>query len=130
MKFSHKFVTRIPENLEDGVVYISVEYATAIHKCACGCGREVVTPFSPTDWWLVFDGKTVSLRPSIGNWNFECQSHYWITNDTVEWAPKLTWREVERAAKKNRARKKAYYKKQSEPSGKSMRKAKNIGEEI
>jgi hypothetical protein len=80
----------MPEKLEDGVVYISIEYATAIHKCCCGCGNEVVTPLSPTDWKLIYDGQTVSLYPSIGNWSFNCQSHYWITNDEVEWAPKWT----------------------------------------
>lgn len=90
MKLSHEFVKTMPEKLEDGVVYISIEYATAIHKCCCGCGNEVVTPLSPTDWKLIYDGQTVSLYPSIGNWSFNCQSHYWITNDEVEWAPKWT----------------------------------------
>jgi len=84
----HKFVKSVPETLEDGVIYISVEYATAIHKCCCGCGNEVVTPFSPTAWELTFDGKTISLYPSIGNWNFKCQSHYWVTKSNVEWVPK------------------------------------------
>ena len=35
---------------------------------------------------LIFDGKTISLYPSIGNWGFKCQSHYWITNNRVRWA--------------------------------------------
>jgi len=34
----------------------------------------VVTPLSPTGWSLIFDGETVSLYPSIGNWNFPCRS--------------------------------------------------------
>ncbi|MBK7970270.1 MAG: hypothetical protein IPK08_15745 [Bacteroidetes bacterium] len=64
----HKFVEFIPDVIEGGVLYISIEYCTAIHKCACGCGNEVVTPLSPTDWEITFNGKTVSLDPSIGNW--------------------------------------------------------------
>lgn len=44
----HKFVEFIPADLEEGIVYISVEYATAAHKCACGCGSEVNTPLTPT----------------------------------------------------------------------------------
>ena len=90
MKLTHKFVKSVPEILEDGVIYISVEYGTAIHKCCCGCGNQVVTPFSPRDWKLIFDGEAVSLYPSIGNWNFKCESHYWIRNNQVEWVPKWT----------------------------------------
>lgn len=37
---------------------------------------------------LVFDGATVSLDPSVGNWSFPCRSHYWIRQDRVHWAPK------------------------------------------
>ena len=69
-----KFVEFIPKDLEDGIIYISMEYATATHKCVCGCGLRVVTPFSPTDWTLIYDGKSVSLDPSIGNWSFPCGS--------------------------------------------------------
>jgi hypothetical protein len=88
MMLVHKFVKSVPDTLEDGVVYVSVEYASAIHKCCCGCDHEVVTPFSPTDWQLTFDGRSISLYPSIGNWSFKCQSHYWIRNNRVEWCPK------------------------------------------
>jgi hypothetical protein len=91
----HRFVKSVPDTLEDGVIYVSVEYATAIHKCCCGCGNEVVTPLSPRDWKLTFDGDSISLYPSIGNWSFRCQSHYWITKNTVEWARKWTKREID-----------------------------------
>lgn len=79
----HEFVKHIPENLAERTVYVSITFATAAHKCACGCGNEVVTPISPTDWELTFDGRTISLYPSIGNWNLPCQSHYWIERDRV-----------------------------------------------
>lgn len=85
----HKFVEFIPDQLEEGVLYITIEYTTAVHKCVCGCGNEVVTPLSPTDWQLTFDGETVSLKPSIGNWNFECKSHYWIINNRIRHS--ITW---------------------------------------
>jgi len=94
MTLTHKFVKSVPETLEDGVIYVSVEYATAIHKCCCGCGGEVVTPFSPSDWELTFDGISISLSPSIGNWSFQCQSHYWIRNNRVEWAPKWSRKKI------------------------------------
>lgn len=111
MKLTHKFVKNIPEKIEDGVIYISIDYATAIHKCCCGCGSEVVTPFSPTDWRLTFDGKTITLYPSIGNWNFPCQSHYWITNNEVKWAPKWSKVEIEYNRGKELTEKMKIYKK-------------------
>jgi hypothetical protein len=89
-RLRHRFVEFIPEILEDGVVYVSIEYMTVTHKCCCGCGREVVTPLSPTDWRIIFDGKTISLEPSVGNWSLPCQSHYWIMNNQVRWAGKWT----------------------------------------
>ena len=60
---SHEFVEFIPDHhqLQDGIVYVSIQYATAVHKCCCGCGEEVVTPLSPTSWQMTFDGETISL---------------------------------------------------------------------
>lgn len=86
MKIGHKFVEFIPEELEMGILYLSLEYGTAVHRCFCGCGEKVVTPLSPTDWNIVYDGESISLSPSVGNWSFECQSHYWIQNSRVIWS--------------------------------------------
>lgn len=116
MKLSHKFTKNIPELLEDGVIYISIEYSTAIHKCCCGCGNQVVTPFSPTDWALIYNGETISLYPSIGNWSFKCQSHYWITNNKVEWAPRWTNGQIEHGRKKDELNKKEYFNKKKRRS--------------
>ena len=83
----HRFVESLPDRLEEETLYVCMEFATAAHKCCCGCGGEVVTPLSPADWKLIYDGRTVTLHPSIGNWNFPCRSHYWIRRNRVEWAP-------------------------------------------
>lgn len=91
----HVFIDTLPDQLEEGVLYISIRFATAAHKCCCGCGHEVNTKLSPIDWALTFDGKTVSLTPSIGNWSFPCQSHYFITRNRVEWARRWTKKEIE-----------------------------------
>lgn len=82
----HEFVEFIPDQLKDGTIYVSIPYATVAHKCCCGCGTEVVTPLSPADWTLIFDGESISLDPSIGNWSFDCKSHYWIRGNRVRWA--------------------------------------------
>ena len=86
MVMQYKFVEFIPDKLENGILYVSMAYATVLHKCCCGCGNEVVTPLSPSGWQLTFDGKTISLYPSIGNWSLPCRSHYWIRKNEVKWA--------------------------------------------
>lgn len=85
----HKFLEFIPSELEDGIIYITMQYRTAVHKCVCGCGNKVITPITPSDWKITFDGRTVTFYPSIGNWNFPCRSHYWIKNSRVEYV--LEW---------------------------------------
>lgn len=96
MILTHKFVNQIPEKLEEGVIYVSIPFETVIHKCCCGCGKEVVTPLSPTDWSLTFDGETITLDPSIGNWNFQCKSHYFIRKNKVIWAREYSKLEIEK----------------------------------
>lgn len=110
----HRFVEIIPDAVEDGVLYISLKYCTAIHKCVCGCGNEVVTPISPTDWKLIFDGKTVSLSPSIGNWSFNCQSHYWIKRNEIVYAREWDKEEIQFGRTNDEKRKAKYYNKENE----------------
>lgn len=105
----HKFVEFIPDQLDEGILYVSVEYATAIHNCVCGCGQQVVTPLSPTDWELKYDGKTVSLYPSIGNWNFACQSHYWITKNKIRHARRWNEWQIDSGRKNDAERKRDYF---------------------
>jgi hypothetical protein len=92
-----QFVDVIPNQIDGGVIYISIKYRTAAHNCCCGCGQKVVTPISPTDWQITFDGVDVSLSPSIGNWSFACQSHYWIKLGHINWSYQFTPDEIRRA---------------------------------
>ena len=32
------FVEYVPDALDDGILYVSIPFATATHKCFCGCG--------------------------------------------------------------------------------------------
>lgn len=104
-----QFVEFIPTTLQDGVLYVSLAYSTASHLCCCGCGKEVVTPLSPTDWKLVCDGETVSLDPSIGNWSLPCRSHYWIRRNRVHWAGQMSRERIEAGRAHDRAAKGRYY---------------------
>ena len=78
-------VDAVPDRLDEGVLYISLKYKTALHKCACGCGNEVVTPLGPTDWAFSEQSGRISLWPSVGSWNLPCRSHYWIRHNAVAW---------------------------------------------
>ena len=81
----HRFVDSAPDVLDHGVLYVSIRYAVALHLCPCGCRSEIVTPISRKGWRLIFDGASVTLHPSVGNWNYPCRSHYWIRLDRIEW---------------------------------------------
>lgn len=105
----HEFVKDIPEKLKSGVLYISMEYATAVHSCCCGCGIEIVTPFTPTDWKMTFDGETISLCPSIGNWNEPCRSHYVIERGRVIEARPWSSRQIKAEAQRDAGAKREFY---------------------
>jgi len=118
MTLQHRFIENIPEYIEDGILYISIKYKTAIHLCICGCKNEVVTPISPTDWQLTFDGLSISLSPSIGNWSFECRSHYWITKNKIIISSKLSSEEITEGREKNTKRKRLFFKLRKKKNGK------------
>lgn len=102
------FVEFIPDKLDDGVIYISERYRTASHRCCCGCGEEVVTPISPADWFIKKEGNVISINPSIGNWNYECKSHYWILRNNVIWAGSFSKDQIDQVQARDNADKKAY----------------------
>ena len=105
----HRFCTHVPESLEPGVLYVSMEFATAAHSCCCGCGEEVVTPFTPTDWKMAFNGQAISLWPSIGNWALRCRSHYVIKDGRVIESRPWTENEIAAERRRDRAAKARYY---------------------
>lgn len=84
--YTATLVKRFPDQPQEGVLYVSMEFATALHLCMCGCGEPVITPLTPTDWRVTYDGETMSLAPSVGNWSMACQSHYWLEGGRVRWS--------------------------------------------
>lgn len=75
----------IPDTLDEGILYISKEYEVAIHLCACGCGEKTVTPLNHPGWNYTDNNGCVTLHPSIGNFSYECKSHYYITRNRIQW---------------------------------------------
>jgi uncharacterized protein DUF6527 len=113
-EFRHEFVRSFPERLEEGVLYVSVEFDSTAHRCMCGCGQEVYAQLSPRDWSMIYDGETVSLDPSIGNWSFACRSHYWLDRGRVSWAAQWSKDQIERGRAFDRVRKAQHYGEQPE----------------
>ncbi len=80
------FVETIPpiEDMKEGEVYISEQYQISIHLCLCGCKNQTVLPLNKNGWHLIKEkGNKVSFTPSVGNFNFDCKSHYIITKSVA-----------------------------------------------
>ncbi|WP_234451880.1 DUF6527 family protein [Pseudomonas sp. MF6776] len=95
-----------------------MSYRTVVHLCACGCRKEVVTPLSPTDWVLSFNG-AVTLSPSIGNWSFPCRAHYFIRGGNVRWAGDMSTEQIERGRALSSSAKERFYGAQSQSESKA-----------
>jgi hypothetical protein len=106
-----EFVDHLPEQLEEGVLYISEGFAIAGHKCCCGCGEEVITPLNHAQWQLSQKSGFVTLYPSIGNWKFLCKSHYWIRNNRVIDSPSMGEGRIKLVAQRDRRDKDRYIQK-------------------
>ena len=89
------WVEDMPEKMEDGEFYISPKHRLTEHLCACGCKAEVSVPLGRSKWKIEYDGETVSLWPSIGNWRLPCKSHYIIEENRTIWC-----RDVKKVQKK------------------------------
>lgn len=117
-KLEHRFVRSVPRELEPGVLYVSMDYGTAVHSCCCGCGEQVVTPFTPTDWKMTYDGESISLTPSVGNWHSACRSHYIIRNGRVLEAVSWSRAQVDAEHQRDKAAKTRFYQVRESVEGK------------
>ncbi|MBV5348870.1 hypothetical protein JZU61_04340 [bacterium] len=84
------FCDEIPENLEEGKLYVSEKFGIANHLCACGCGQQTVTglkPYWDDGWTISRNIGLITLRPSIGNFKWEnpYHAHYYITDNKIDW---------------------------------------------
>jgi hypothetical protein len=109
MRVALRHVRFMPKDLEPGVLYVSLEFGAAAHLCACGCGAKIRTPLGPTDWTLQETSSGPTLRPSIGNWQQPCRSHYWIRRGEVVWAEEWTPEEVVDGRRAEQERARAHY---------------------
>ena len=108
-RFVVEHVVTIPDHLLPGVLYVSREFNTSHHLCACGCSARVRTPLKPTEWTLTETRAGPSLWPSVGNWQKGCRSHYVIRNGRVLWFGQWTEEEVLAGRAEEAATRDAYY---------------------
>jgi Family of unknown function (DUF6527) len=104
-----EFVDHVPEAMEPGKLYVSIRFNMAMHVCCCGCGGEVATRISPSAWKLFYNGRDVSLWPSIGPSTSECRSHYVVCNGAVHWLPRMSAAEVQHVRRKDAKTRAAFY---------------------
>ena len=124
----HQFVEFIPDTLLPDIVYISIDHDVAIHLCACGCENQVVTPLSPAEWSITYDGRSISMSPSIGNWNFECKSHYFIRKGRIDWSRRFSREEIDWVQERDsRDRDELYVKSNVQPIDKGSEPRKSQG---
>jgi len=109
-KLSLERVRFLPKELAAGILYVSEEYAVAGHLCACGCGNKVVVPLGQAEWTFYERSGLPTLRPSIGNWQLPCQSHYLITNGAIDWAGRWSAQQIVAGRVVEEQRRQAYYK--------------------
>lgn len=109
MRFELQRVRCMPKALSPGVLYVSAEFDIAMHLCACGCGSKVKTPLGPTEWSVEEAKIGPTLRPSVGNWQQACQSHYLITRGEVIWAEKWPPEAIAAGRCHEQNRREAYY---------------------
>lgn len=109
MKIRLQRVHYMPKTLEAGVLYVSEEFCTAAHLCACGCGSKIRTPLGPTEWSFKETPLGPTLHPSIGNWQQACKSHYLIIEGKVIWANQWTPEEIKAGRYAEESRRKTYY---------------------
>lgn len=111
----HQFVDYIPADLEQGVLYVALDFGAVMHLCADGCGERISTPLHPAQWSLTYDGSAISLSPSVGSGSM-CGSHYWIRNGEVRWSQSMSQEQFRRGRERDRVAAQRYYEPDTSPT--------------
>ena len=81
------FVETLPVDsaeIKGGLLYVSMKFDTIVHRCPCGCGSLVEVTLHPATRSLTYDGRHVTIKPSIGV-KLPCRSHYSIIRNKIVW---------------------------------------------
>lgn len=107
--FSLKLVHHMPVELEENILYVSEEFEIAGHLCPCGCGNKIMTPLGVNEWSFTIFHEKPTLKPSIGNWQLPCRSHYWINQGKILWSNQWSEEEIEAGRMEEQERRVEYY---------------------
>lgn len=108
MKIRLELVQYMPKVLDVGILYVSKEFGTAAHLCACGCGEKIRTPLGPAEWRVEETSAGPTLLPSVGNWQQPCQSHYIIWRGEIQWEGQWTDNQIAVGRLREQMRLRAY----------------------
>ena len=78
----HEFVEFIPDELEQGTVYVSIRFATASHL-RLRLWKQGRDAYPPDRLDVAFRRQDHLLEPLNRNWSFPCQSHYYIRKNAL-----------------------------------------------
>src|SRR5258706_4587133 len=121
MKIELQRVQYMPKGLRPGVLYVAEEFGAAAHLCACGCGSKVRTPLGPTEWSVEETERGPTMHPSIGNWQQECRSHYWIQDGNVVWGRQWSQSQIEAGRADEQERRREYFDDRDRQRGRTPR---------
>ena len=110
----HRFVRNVPRELVPGILYVSMDYATVVHSCCCGCGEQVGTPWSSTGWKMTFTVPRSCAPAQPCNWQLPCRSHYVIRQGRVIEAGPWSAAQVAAEHRRDQAAKARFYGRQDE----------------
>ena len=84
------FTEELPykKDMEFGKIYISREHEVACFLCPCGCGEVNHISFIKglrNQWVFIEDKGKITFRPSIGCFESPCNSHFFITENHIDW---------------------------------------------
>ena len=104
-KWQVEWVEDMPQSMRSGTLYISIKHRLIEHVCACGCGEEISLPLGKSEWRIAYDGDSISVFPSVGNWRLPCKSHYVIRENKTIWCTRWTEKQILEGRKRDRAEK-------------------------
>lgn len=77
--------------IKPNTIYTSANHNSVSFLCPCGCGAiETIkqgshTQIKNTVWQFVINDGKLTIRPSMYMRECTTNSHYWITNNVIQW---------------------------------------------
>ena len=82
-------------------------FLLTVYPVAASSADDAQTSQNRPHW--SFELKGGLFYPSIGNWQFPCKSHYWISGGEIRWAEEWTPEQIEAGREAEDQRRRRYY---------------------